>query len=372
MILTQQTTLHERINRPINQIDDEIDLFGLAATLWRGKWLVMCVTLFCVALAVVYLWSIPQKYKIDFPVYAADSNQLLPLHISNHSKHLENGVSPLSAKALFRASMDKFDSTSVLKAFWLGESNPQEVGASPLVGERLTGLTRFVKSLKVVKKVENNEAMASISLEGEDPELMAAQLEALLLHVSDTSLSSAVKIYLTAVDASLQRIDGAMALVRQEAQVTIDDQISNVVEARKIAAALGIVNSEFDKLANIEVKLFENRLYLLGTKALDAELQALDARKDNDSFASGLRELQAAKAGLDSDRQRIISNIAQVKAFDYPDHVSVPLEPVSKKLLILIMSVFLGGMLGIVLVFVRQGIRGYQARSAAGQSMLAK
>jgi len=350
----------EDSQRVVSEYSDEIDLIELMTTLWRGKWLVVCIIFSCVILTLTYLWITPKVYKIEFPIYPVEENELRALAISDTGKVAEVVVSKLSRQKLFRVCLDKLESINELKGFWLSHPTLLENDSDGV----LSGLIEFKERFQVVRKKENNDGNVSIQFEGEDPEGMAEKIEGLLLYVSASSLQSSLKPYLKAMDVSVQRIDESIVRARQEAQADISDRILIVSEAREVSTALGIKDSEFSNLANIEVDLFEGRLYLLGSKALDAELKALEKRKGNDAFVSRLRDLQTAKEVLINDRVRIFREVEKVKAFDYPDKIGVPLTQELKPAFILVLSVLLGGLVGSVIVFIRQAVRNHNARGS--------
>jgi len=61
---------------PPQQLSDEIDLFSLLSTLWRGKWRIMFFMLIYLALAIVWLTSIATpRYTSKAVIALQDRNE---------------------------------------------------------------------------------------------------------------------------------------------------------------------------------------------------------------------------------------------------------------------------------------------------------
>ncbi|WP_305909900.1 hypothetical protein Q9L42_003050 [Methylomarinum sp. Ch1-1] len=73
------------------------------------------------------------------------------------------------------------------------------------------------------------------------------------------------------------------------------DRIAQLQEALVLAKATGIVEPKIDEAAN---QL--NMEYMRGTKAIEAEIQLLKNRKNDDSFIDGIRNLQERIASLNA------------------------------------------------------------------------
>lgn len=91
-------------------------------------------------------------------------------------------------------------------------------------------------------------------------------------------------------------------------------------------------------------------MYMRGSKALKAEIQALESRVSDDPFIPTLRTLQ--------EQQRLFNSLSinpeKVAVFRQDGSVDIPDTPVKpKKALILAIGLMAGGLLGVFLVLVR-------------------
>ncbi|TQV84240.1 hypothetical protein FKG94_06165 [Exilibacterium tricleocarpae] len=344
------------------QTEDEIDLVALLGVIWQGKWILLALVTFCLLASFVYLELTPKQYQVSENLYPLDAIQMAPVAPGNGGKELGYGVNIQDPNIFFRSALDSLGSLELQKQFWKSQFVLDD--ATPLEDASLDDFLRFRHSLDLSPPQQDRPA--SLSIRGNTPALIADRLTAFLNYVSTEVAVKSISKLLRAIDVSIERIDLAILQARTKADAEISDQIVDVREALEIATSLGIEEPEFSRLANVEITLFNSRQYLLGTKALKSELQALERRRNQDAFVPSLRELQDAKASLLADRERISRNVADFRPFTYSDSISPPLQPIGpKSTLILAMAVVFGLILGLVAIFIRHGIQSYKAREAA-------
>jgi len=67
-------------NAQHDHYNDEIDLFELVATIWKGKWLILGCVILTLIVAVAYIKVTPTKYQIEVPytvqLHSLESQQL--------------------------------------------------------------------------------------------------------------------------------------------------------------------------------------------------------------------------------------------------------------------------------------------------------
>ena len=80
----------------VNSNDDEIDLVELGVGIWRKRWVIIGITLLCLALAVVFALRTPKKYEysaaIQLGSIADEKGQLQPLITPDSALTLLNKV----------------------------------------------------------------------------------------------------------------------------------------------------------------------------------------------------------------------------------------------------------------------------------------
>lgn len=138
-----------------------------------------------------------------------------------------------------------------------------------------------------------------------------------------------------------------------------EDRIVRLRESLQIARALGLedslinagrTNADSELAALVEGDL----MYLRGTRALQAELEVLQARTNDTPFIEDYRALQTRAQVLDS----VVIDETKVAVYtlDSPaEAADTPIKP--KKPMILALGIVLGGMLGVMIALVRIVIR---------------
>ena len=350
-----------------SKVNDEIDLMLLVDILWRGKLVLAAVLALCLVFAVVYLVVTPSRYLISEKIYPIDNVMLVPVAPTESESLLEYAVDMQGVEVLYQSIIDGLSSLEYQKQFWQRQaSNSGDLSGeyTELEAAEIGDFLRFSHSIEVAEAV--NGGMATVMLKGTEASLITEQLINFLDHVSAKVAAKSLGRVLDAINVNILRIDDAMHLARIQADAKIRDKIASIEEALIIAKALGIREPEFSRLANIEITLFNSRQYLLGEKALASELEALQQRRNRDAFVDGLRELQAAKALLIADRERIGRNLTSFRPVVYSESISPPLTPVWPRInLVLAVACLFGGVLGILVVFARHVVKGYRAKQKA-------
>ena len=141
------------------------------------------------------------------------------------------------------------------------------------------------------------------------------------------------------------------------------DRIVQLEEALIIARELGIndresgiSNQQSVVLSEDETMHSKNPIYLYGTKALNAEIRALQNRKNTDSFISGLRQLEQKVKSLET----ITVNVSDVRSAQLDQEATIPQTRYApKRKLIVFIGTFMGGFIAFIylifsFIFTRQ------------------
>jgi LPS O-antigen subunit length determinant protein (WzzB/FepE family) len=201
----------------------------------------------------------------------------------------------------------------------------------------------------------------------------------------------------------LKQLTDELSERRQVYQVRLQDRIRSLEEAYAIAESLNIVEprslNQATNAANNRVEIIaelrnqSDPLYLRGTRLLGAELSQLRSRPDDFFPDERIRELEAQIAHMNNNRQIEIlrarksdhpfsadiqslkARLATLEAEQFPNNFSVQLtaspavataQPVKpKKMLIIALSVVLGGMAGVMIALVRTAIRSRRESQAS-------
>lgn len=197
----------------------------------------------------------------------------------------------------------------------------------------------------------------SLVVQGEDPEQISGWITTYIKQVEGESLEQAIQDARREVDVAASNLQQQIATLRATAKARRDDRIIQLRESLKVAEAVGLVEPPVlsgqtsDQLNAI---MDGSLTYMRGSKALRAELNALQARVSDDPFISPLRGLE--------EKYELYASIAavspKVRVFRQDGDVVVPDEPIKpKKTLIIALGVVLGGILGGIFAVARVVLR---------------
>ena len=184
-----------------------------------------------------------------------------------------------------------------------------------------------------------------------DPKLAAEWLNQYIKMVRGRTAIELADAANTAIINKRNILKGEVLSRQKLAKRTTEDRIVQLEEALQIANKLGIVERE-ENLASTQSISFDkdtplthgNPLYLMGTKALNAEINTLKNRTSQESFITGLRSLQHKVESLTSiivDPNDV--QVAQIDQFAVPP--TVRFSPKRK------LIVFLGTSSGVAVAF---------------------
>jgi LPS O-antigen subunit length determinant protein (WzzB/FepE family) len=207
-------------------------------------------------------------------------------------------------------------------------------------------------------------------------------------------------------DLKLAELNDQLKVKVEQYYRKLDDQIRSLEEALAISEALGIEDPvALDRLSRksseqpnsqVAVEVVSDRgsdpLYLRGSRLLGAELAQLKSRPVDYIPSAEIRDLQAQIALLENNRkvealearqsdeafsdklQTIRAQLVQLGIETFPNSLTVdmtngvavanpaPIKP--KRMLIVALSIVLGGMLGLVIALIRGAARKRKAKAA--------
>ncbi|MFT6286171.1 MAG: LPS O-antigen subunit length determinant protein (WzzB/FepE family) [Alcanivorax sp.] len=422
---------------PNEQDDDSIDLFGLVETLWQQKWLVIAVTTLAGAIAVAAIMLMTPSYQAEVHLRPPLANQIADINSSSLIKLTKES-------ALYRVADELGSSATQRTVFEVIKNDfSPDLPASKDDWDNIF-IAKFTKYIRVdIGRVDERKSTfdvnAKLAFSHWNQEFVATTTNAL----ADTALENArvavvdeikgiATSKLNALNARLQqqltlqqtisqdeisrlgeedqfkklelldRING----VKDTANIETEDEIRRLEEAHSIAKQLGIKEPTSMRLlsqqgsgsnasvaVSTDVSASGEPNYMRGTRALEAELDALKARDSNDFATPELRRLQEQLRLLDNNRRSeqllarkdfgpyvagitaIRTEMAQLEgilAQTYDDlalaridqRAIAPAKPKSqRKAMTLALALILGGFLGCAIALIRNAV----ANRRAGQ-----
>ncbi|MDQ6986487.1 MAG: hypothetical protein Q9M25_01630, partial [Mariprofundaceae bacterium] len=216
------------------------------------------------------------------------------------------------------------------------------------------GFVSFDDALQISTDEEHPE-IRTIFWEGSNPEQLTEWINAFVAmslqyvkkqHVSDEKLNKKQR------ELSLkQKLDGQLRIARQQRQ----DSILQLKDALTIAKKLNVKENsplsgtQDKRQKKVDILLAAQPLYMRGSKALQAELEILQTRKDDAPYFPKIRSLQNQLKQLDT--LHINPEKIRVARIDKPAFVpQSPFKPQRK--IIVLSALFSGLILGIFIAFI--------------------
>ncbi|UHL63232.1 Wzz/FepE/Etk N-terminal domain-containing protein [Paralcaligenes sp. KSB-10] len=343
------------------QPSDEIDLRDIARTLWASKLLILLVTLVVTCIAAVYVFfSTPvyETYVQTLPPTASGlsgyniGSQLTGVAISGITQTNSSAAPPsikeLSIKEAYNDFLQHLTSNTVRQQFFENVYLPaQRTTTDQINKDKLK--KQLAKALAITLPTKPTDNTVRVSFEGTNPQTIANWADTYVAMAIKATQKELLNDLAGEVALRTQGIDDQISTLRKIALVARQDRITRLKDALQVAKSIGLevpANS-----GNLVTSYTGETTYLRGAKALQAELDVLEKRSNDDPYIDNLPDLLKKRALLKS----IDLNPSHLSVATIDQAATVPQEPVKpKKLLVLILGVILGSILGVLIALIRK------------------
>ncbi|SEE39870.1 LPS O-antigen chain length determinant protein WzzB [Pseudomonas kilonensis] len=328
--------------------EDEIDLIALARELWIQKWLILVIALLVTAGAAAYAFLSKPVYEAKLFIMPPTQNEIAEL---NYGRGKSNELETYSIKHVYDVFARNLQGESLRQNFFneiylpsLDEA--QRKGALDRLYER------FSRELVVKGPGKDTPDRFSVTVQSGDPIKATEWVKTYVARASEAAESELIKNVTTEASVRARNLEQRIISLRETAQRIREDRIQQLREALKIAEAIGLTTPTINSSAAVDITVDTgNKMdYQRGSKALAAEVGALEARASDDAFISDLRSFQMRynfyrKLNIDSER---------VSVYRQDGGVEVPESPIRpRKGLILVLGVLAGLLSGGFVALVR-------------------
>lgn len=350
------------IPTPVAGNSDEIDLFELAQSLWKQKLLIGAVTLVITALAASYAF-------LTAPVYESKSTILPPRLADIAGYNLgrsEAGLKEFTPASVYSMFTQNLRSDGLRRDFFEQVYIPAETkGQDAKAKDELR--ESFNKKLSIANPdVKNSPERFAVTVQSADPSRAAEWANVYVERVANKTRQDMADTVAVEISTRVRSIQNRIAVLRDSAKMLREDRIARLSEALKVADKVGlqapqVKASRTSSDGELAQFVDGNLMYMRGAKAIRAELDVLQNRKNDDPFIAGLRDLEnqldfLAKVSVSPDG---------VAVFTLDSAAEVPETPIKpKKPLILTLGLILGGMLGVLIALVRGMLAKYRMQTS--------
>ena len=347
-------------NAAPKQTDDEIDLFELFQTIWRGRWLVIGVIAFSLGLAFAYLKVTPNKFtaelslspntNIESELSVVKFNLLNNIGLSN-SYFMSTLSSQLQKTSVKSAAFDKYNASKT------SQDNLDAIGE----------LSTHAKNESISLQLKSNnqfdldaffETLISIGIEKVKTELKSASEKAFDKKVIEVAAVIEAKLS----EITFEQLINTNRIATEIDQLELQAQIARTLEV------------PYPSDIWITGDVISIKPYLLGYKAIDAEIAVLTASLEDDPNQSNYnfqlkQEVQLLEKEINpKHRDDIRAALDQVinedfKFVDY-DLATISIKMEKKPALILALSSVLGAFLGVLIVLLKSAVATRRSQDA--------
>jgi chain length determinant protein (polysaccharide antigen chain regulator) len=326
--------------------DDEIDLIELAINLWQEKWIIITAVIIAaiigIAIAINHEKGLTTSYKVDVQLSIPSFAEL--------KRFNQTESYTISGDEAFKVFINTLESNARIRSRKITYPNTS-VNISSITPDKY-----------VVAYLGNKE----------DSVLNASQID--LSAAAETTFNNIRVQHNTALELKIHQLERADVLTKKILRDRLDTQTEFILTSRKnnlerLENALRIArvnNLENPVNTNINI-LNENTLYLRGTKVLSADIEYLTSLNTDVSFDEEILALK--KEMLLLKNNRLVDQLRSIMISDakndtplfydtIPNVQAIPEK--SKKKLIIIVSILLGGMIGLFIAIGRITFKSYK------------
>lgn len=333
--------------------DDEIDLFDLIDDIWNQKNWVFAGVFFTLVLAGLYLFKATPVYQAEAKVKSATANDLIEF-----SRPQLIDIYSLDVDGAFASAKSALLSTGYRKEFY--ELKLDQIKAIPNSYDEKFSLEQNFSGFSELFSVKtssnkDSEPHVQLSLKLTDAEQASELLNDFVEYALFRRLRDSYDTMLAKVNGRIESLNYQANIMREEYMGNKARRILELKEATGIALAVGQANPVYRNMDLVGGQ--RPPLYMLGSKAIKAEIKALESRENlakdlvrgEDHFIAGLPkllvEIEALQA-LEIDFSKI--NLARI------DEVAVvPVKPIKpRKLLVMALALVCGVFVGLFVALV--------------------
>ncbi|MFQ6558129.1 Wzz/FepE/Etk N-terminal domain-containing protein [Pseudomonas sp. Lb2C1-1] len=327
---------------------NEIDLIALARGLWGQKWLILAVTLLVAVGAAAYAYLSKPVYQAQLFIMPPTQNGIAEL---NYGRGKSTELDPYSIKHVYDVFTRNLQGESLRQTFF-NEVYLPSLDESERKGALDRLYERFSRELVIKGAGKDTPDRYSVTVQGQDPVRATDWAKAYVARASEAAESELIKNVTAEAAVRARNLEQRIVSLRETAQRIREDRIQQLREALKIAEAIGLTSPSINSTAAVDITVETgNKMdYQRGSKALAAEVKALESRASDDAFISDLRTLQMRY----SFYRKLNIDPESISVYRQDGSVEVPQSPIKpRKALILLLGIIAGAVLGGFIALIR-------------------
>lgn len=336
----------------------EIDLIKLMYQLWKSKLLILSITAMITIIGASYAFSINPIFQSKAVIAPPPNSSLVELiKIQALLEQTGNHPEKITTDSIFEQFLNRLNSNRY-KDHFLSKTDILEY----IHTESMTqpeARKAFDKSLSIRIPKKKPYSQITLSLETNSPELSTRGLNNYIQYAQARFIEELAKDINSQVDATKHKIQLNIQSKNANYLSDLNEEIQNLEEALVVAQEIGLQNPLNTEITFDRPLVLDQLrgMYYLGSKSIKAELNALKLRAKNSGKAPGL-STEKFKLELLSSITLDTNSISPITIDLAAEPNLTPIKP--KKLLIISLSVLLGGFLGIMAALAKRTLRNPQ------------
>ncbi|MBO1538734.1 Wzz/FepE/Etk N-terminal domain-containing protein [Pseudomonas sp. OA65] len=326
----------------------EIDLIELVRGLWAQKWLILGITLLVTVGAGLYAFLSKPVYESKLFIVPPTQNDIAEL---NYGRGKSTELDVYSIAYVYEVFARNLQGESLRQQFF-NEVYLPSLSEAERKGSLDRLYERFSRELVIKGLGKGSPDRFSIAVQGTDPVQVTKWAKNYAQRASEAAESELIKNVTTEASVRARNLEQRIVSLRENAQRVREDRIQQLREALKVAESIGLNLPAINSTAAVDITVETGHKmdYQRGSKALAAEIKALESRTSDDAFIKDLRSLQMRynfyrKLNIDPES---IAVYRQDGSVDVPEN---PIKP--KKGLILVLGFVAGLLLGGFVALIR-------------------
>ncbi|WP_397451911.1 Wzz/FepE/Etk N-terminal domain-containing protein [Pseudomonas sp. NA-150] len=327
----------------------EVDFLKLFFSLWAQKKLIISIALLAVLIGGTYAFLINAVYEAKAFLRPPTYNDMAEF---NYGRTNETELKPFTVKEVYDVFSRTLLSASLHQEFFekiylpslneLQSKKPKE----DLYAD-------YLKAVAIVAPTKDTPDRYSVVAKSVDPAQAAEWAEGYAVSAGGSAKKEMIRNVTREAEVRARSLEQQISTLQESGEKTVKDSIARFREALRIAEAIGLENPPIisgETPAEVSANMGGQLVYMQGSKALKAQIKNLQDRKFNDPFVEQLRELQIRQ----NFYKRMIVSPGRVSVYQQDGEVELPDKSVQpQKTLILILSLLVGGGIGVVVAITR-------------------
>lgn len=291
--------------------EKDIDLYTLASDLWSKKWLILAITFGCTALAVTYSFITSPIYEAEARILPPTPSELTTYNlaaqlagpallgvVSNSEAYTDyKNATELSPKDAYKIFQHHLASSSIKQKFFNSVYQPALLPSpSPIELENLWN--KYEKRLKINFPKTENDTLITIKLQDENAEKAAEWTNNIIKIAEETAQEQLLNTLKSTIELNKQITKDQSKALREIAETQRENNLKRHEDALAVAKSIKLETPS--NSGNLITSYSGENLYLRGSKALEAEIELIKSRKNNDPYILELSDLQKKEALLNS------------------------------------------------------------------------